>query len=262
MITQTVDSVHILNSQKEVTLTTVKHVFAHHELVVNNKNAIPIVTTPEYWPISILIIGLVLVILLRVKSPKKFFMLLQSFFFYSAAKQLIREDYRLNKGSSLVLILLFVLNFPFFLVKATGVYSFFPHSFNTFFVYLIFLVILILLYTTKVFFLKMTEFLTQNKSIGDEYIHYTFLSIKAMGLFLYPVLVFMEYSNVQPVLLIILGLLTCMGFYAIRILRGILVLFNSGKVSIFHLFLYLCTLELIPLIVLIKILMSGKLIFS
>jgi hypothetical protein len=104
--------------------------------------------------------------------------------------------------------------------------------------------------------------LTRNHLLTDEYAYYAFLSIKGAGLFLYPILVFLEYSQLSNFSSIVAGLIVCATFYILRLVRGMLILINSGGVSVFHLFLYLCGLEIIPLIVIIKILISGILVFS
>jgi len=247
---------------KALNLTPVTHVFISHELAIKNDFAVPINKTENYWAAVILMMSLSLMVLIRVTSPKKFFILIRSFFSFNAAKQLIREDYRLNKGSSLILIFLFLINFPFLLFKINSAYHFFSYSFSGLYFYFILMFLVVVVYFVKIVFIKMIGSLTRNLALSDEYVYYSFLSIKAAGLFIYPVLIFLEYSQLQTLSLIVVGLLACSTFYALRLVRGMLILINSDGVSVFHLFLYLCGLEIIPLIVIIKILVSGILVFS
>lgn len=246
----------------QVNLTSINHIFTTHQLAVKNQSAIPMLKSENYWVAVLLMIGLSLIVLVRVTSPKKFFTLIRSFFSFNAAKQLIREDYRLNKGSSLILIFLFLANFPFLLVKINEYYMLFPYSFNGFYFYLILLLLVVSVYFVKFVFLKLVGALTRNHLLTDEYAYYAFLSIKGAGLFLYPILVFLEYSQLSNFSSIVAELIVCATFYILRLVRGMLILINSGGVSVFHLFLYLCGLEIIPLIVIIKILISGILVFS
>jgi hypothetical protein len=43
----------------------------------------------------------------------------------------------------------------------------------------------------------------------------------------------------------------------IRVLRGVLIGFNSIRVSKFYLFLYLCTLEILPFVIMAKLFMQN-----
>ncbi len=247
---------------KAVNLTPINHIFTSHQLPIKNNSGILLDKNDNYWIAVLLMLGLSLVVLIRVTSPKKFFILIRSFFSFNAAKQLIREDYRLNKGSSLILIFLFLVNFPFLLFKINEYYKLYPYSFNDFYFYLILLFLVVLSYFVKFVFLKIMGSLTRNQLLADEYSYYSFLSIKGAGLFVYPALIFLEYSQISNVSFIVAGLVICATFYVLRLVRGMLILINSDGVSIFHLFLYLCGLEIIPLIVIIKILISGILVFS
>jgi hypothetical protein len=90
----------------------------------------------------------------------------------------------------------------------------------------------------------------------DEYIFNIFLSANAIGLFLFPVIICLEYANISARYLMNIGLFMLLLFYTIRVLKGIAIAYVSGRFSVFHLFLYLCALEILPLIVLIKLLVS------
>lgn len=245
-----------------INVTPINHVFSSHQLPIKSKLPIPIEKTESYWVAVMLMLGLSLIVLIRVTSPKKFFILIRSFFSFNAAKQLIREDYRLNKGSSLILIFLFLANFPFLLFKINEYYKLIPYTFSGFYFYLLILLFVALTYFFKFVFLKLMGSLTRNQTLADEYAYYSFLSIKGTGLFVYPVLVFLEYSQLSNFTFILVGLAICATFYVLRLVRGMLILINSDGVSVFHLFLYLCGLEIIPLIVIIKILIGGILVFS
>lgn len=257
-----IDTIKDSLPSKSLNLTPINHIFTSHQLAIKNKGAIPLEKSENYWVAVLLVLGLSLIVLVRVTSPKKFFILIRSFFSFNAAKQLIREDYRLNKGSSLILIFLFLVNFPFLLFKINEYYNVFPYSFNRFYFYLVLLLLVVVLYFVKLVFLKFIGSLTRNQLLADEYAYYTFLSIKGAGLFVYPALIFLEYSQLSNLPFVVAALLICATFYVLRLVRGMLILINSDGVSVFHLFLYLCGLEIIPLIVIIKILVSGILVFS
>jgi hypothetical protein len=99
--------------------------------------------------------------------------------------------------------------------------------------------------------------LFNSREMVEEYINHIFFSIKAIGVFIFPLLVLLEFSKLNPLPLVVFGLLICLLFYSIRVSRGIILLMNNKLISFSHIFLYFCALEILPLIVIIKIMMSG-----
>jgi len=63
------------------------------------------------------------------------------------------------------------------------------------------------------------------------------------------------FRQVSPSVFIYAGYAIIGGFLAVRLIRGLAIGFNSSRVSKFYLFLYLCTLEILPFIVLVKLIM-------
>lgn len=76
---------------------------------------------------------------------------------------------------------------------------------------------------------------------------------RSMGLMLFPVVALINYypSN-NPLYMVLLGIFIVVVFYIFLIQRGIYILLRK-QFSIFYLFLYLCTLEFLPLLLLYKI---------
>jgi hypothetical protein len=75
---------------------------------------------------------------------------------------------------------------------------------------------------------------------------------RALGLFLFPVVAVLVFSPaINQYYLIITGLIFITIFYGMALQRGILILLKK-QFSIFYLFLYLCTLEILPLVLLFK----------
>lgn len=70
------------------------------------------------------------------------------------------------------------------------------------------------------------------------------------GIFIFPVLLLAIYWESEPFIWIAAGLLSIMLIY--RFIRSISIGLSNSKFSVFYLILYLCTLEILPLIVLAK----------
>ncbi len=76
---------------------------------------------------------------------------------------------------------------------------------------------------------------------------------RVLGLFLFPFVVVIAFSPLlNPLFFLIPGLILTGIFYGMALLRGIILLLKK-QFSIFYLFLYLCTLEILPLFLIYKI---------
>jgi hypothetical protein len=78
------------------------------------------------------------------------------------------------------------------------------------------------------------------------------------GIVLMPLLACMAFAQQEVFFYITLATISLI--YTFRILREALIGFTVIKFSVFHLFLYLCTLEILPMIVLAKILTRNMIL--
>ena len=76
---------------------------------------------------------------------------------------------------------------------------------------------------------------------------------RAAGIVLFPIVALIAYSPFEnPMIAVFLGVFTVVGFYLMLLKRGISILLKK-QFPIFYLFLYLCTLEFLPLLLIYKI---------
>ncbi len=81
---------------------------------------------------------------------------------------------------------------------------------------------------------------------------------RILGLVLFPVVAIINYyPSENPVFIVHLGLFIVVVFYALLLQRGVKILLKK-QFSIFYLFLYLCTLEFVPLFLIYKVVVSLK----
>jgi len=252
------DSLNNTDSLLNIQINEVKteHVFTNHELIKKNKEPITQQINDDIWTSALLTLVFIFLVIFRVTSEKKYLLILKSFFSFSSSRQLLREDYRINKGTSILLIVIFLISFSFFLLKINYFYNFYTVEHSLSFFFIIFLILLII-YSFKFMSLISLTSLYNSKEMVEEYINHIFFSIKATGVFIFPLLVLLEFSPLNPLPIVAIGCLICLFFYSVRISRGIILLMNNKLISFSHIFLYFCTLEILPLIVIIKILMSG-----
>jgi hypothetical protein len=232
------------------------HIFSGHELKATSLEPKPIEKNKTVWPVFVFLLGFVLLVTIRVTSARRFFLLLKACFTLAASRQLMREDYKLNKASSVLFSIVFLLHFSYFLYKINQFYGYIHYAFNDILFYFCIVLSVLALYFFKILMARLVARLVLAYTEMDEYIFNIFLSTNAIGLFLFPVIICLEYAYIPAHYLMNIGLFILLLFYTIRILKGIVIAYVSGRFSVFHLFLYLCALEILPLIVLIKLLVS------
>jgi len=196
----------------------------------------------------VLLIGLAYV---KVAFPRRFYSVFRMFVALRFVRQAAREDALLTHGSGTILSLVFVFSGALLLVHTFDFFGWrlFLSSPSGFSWFLIFSAMIMAVYAVKYFGLWLVKFLFDTDSGLNQYLYDTWLINCVLGIALLPLLLIVTYSGWEAsdtVLKIALGLVGL--FYLYRLIRGI----STGlsyNVSIFYLFLYLCTLEILPLIV-------------
>ncbi|MFL5754072.1 MAG: DUF4271 domain-containing protein [Bacteroidia bacterium] len=244
------------DSIKPVPSNTYEHIFSGHLLHPIHSAAESNKAEKSYWPVFVLLFSFILLVYLRVNSSRRFFQIIRAFFSLSYTRQLVREEYRLNKGTSIALIVLFIITASIFLYKLNSYYGFVEFSIPGFPSFLVICLSILFVYSLKILINRLLSFLVDETERLDEYIFNVFMMNKATGFFLFPVVIALQYIKVDPHYLFVCGLVIAGFFYAIRLFRGFVIGYAGRGISIFHLFLYLCTLEILPLVVLIKLLVS------
>jgi hypothetical protein len=101
--------------------------------------------------------------------------------------------------------------------------------------------------------LKMAALFTGAYQAFNEYIHHTFVYLKNAGVYVLPVIVSIPYlPDPWPGHVIHLGWIVFAFFWLMKLIRGIKLCFLQ-RLSILYMFLYLCTLEIAPLLVTYKL---------
>ena len=89
------------------------------------------------------------------------------------------------------------------------------------------------------------------------YIFNTFLINNILGIALLPFVCLIAYNQmISASWLILIAVILAGTAFAYRMFRGVLVGLSMPSFSLLYLFLYLCTLEIAPLLILIRIIVS------
>jgi hypothetical protein len=204
------------------------------------------------WFTYIVFFSLLLFIIAKRTSEKYIPLLFRSITNFSLSSKLFREqNISFMQGSAIMEIFyLLVLGlFGFQVLKYFGL----SLPFTGFISFFLILGMLIFFFLVKLLLYRLLGFLSETLPDTNEYLFNMKNHNKVLGILLFPVVGFSAwYPTYNPRLFMITGLALIMVFYLIYLVRGMQILLKKHY-SIFYLFLYLCTLEILPLLLLIRI---------
>jgi hypothetical protein len=173
---------------------------------------------------------------------------------YQVSVRLFHERNILFRNVSFALHATFYINlglFIFYLIENFGYTQLFPNNFLSMFTYSI---AFFILYSIKLLSGKIISYIFLFQEEFAEYIHNVFLFNKNIGLLLFPIIIIYPFiaENIKP-LLIYTGLILIIIMLLLRMYRGFQIIMRKG-VNMFYLILYLCAVEILPVLLLVKVL--------
>lgn len=207
-----------------------------------------------FWVFAILLFCVSLIGYMRIFYSARFNNHIKSFLVPRLANQLMREEYSLTHPVSIFLSLNFFLMVSLIALlwmnrlRAT---EYFSLSFTSL---LLLFVFVVGIYFIKIIFLKLIGYFLNKPQETDDYIFTIFLLNQGVGIILLPMLVLICYgsAHLQTIFFVISFVL--LGFFFLyRISRGGMQALNFGT-PVFYIFMYLCALEILPLLIGIKLL--------
>jgi hypothetical protein len=159
----------------------------------------------------------------------------------------------ITQNTFLVMHFLFAVNAGLFLYLTGYFFDILP-DIGHFYTFLLLIAGVFLIYQIKFLILFMLGFFFDQLKAFTEYIHTISLYNKFLGILLLPILAGMVLMNEQFTgIFIYAGIVLIVLAYIIRVIRGAGIILEKGF-SVFYMFLYLCALEILPLLVVYKLL--------
>lgn len=212
-------------------------------------------STITVWPLIVLLLVLILYVSTSILNPKKFFHLLSSSFSLQAAKQLYREDYRLNKRISIFFTINFILVLSFLAFKTNEYFNkALLSEYTSIAQYLFFVIIVIFAYSIKFLVVNFLSFFLKIEDLGREYLFNVLVFCHSLSFIIYPFVIFLQFSKVPSRYFLYPSLIISGGFYVLRLIRMLYIAYSEQNIRIIHIFMYLCALEILPLLILVKFL--------
>jgi hypothetical protein len=224
-------------------------------------NVLPLASSgfTNNWIFWIILAGFAILTTTRYYHEKRLRLFASSIFKRSAALQLIRESPVYSHRSFFPLLAIYIISVTLLIHQAVEIFS--PGStegFKTVLIFLQFLGIYIAFSIAKISVIWLISVTFKNTETAKEYIQNILIYNLVLGMLLLPLLLLIIYTYHELFLYIAVGLAVLI--IGLRFIRGIAIGLSDSKFSLFHLFLYLCTLEILPVLITAKFL--SKYFFS
>jgi hypothetical protein len=113
------------------------------------------------------------------------------------------------------------------------------------------------IYLVKFITLKFSGWIFDRKEAADTYTFIVFLLNKLLGVFLVPFSIVIAYAGGNFLdIIVTLSYALIGGFFLYRFFLAYSALRNELKISLLHFFIYLCAFEIIPVILIYKVLLD------
>ena len=204
------------------------------------------------WITILIVLALILFATVRATSSKYISDLFQSLVNYNTSFRMFREkNYPISHGVT-QLNIIFYFTFSLFLFQVGDAFNLeLAHS--NFLFFLISLGIVLGYFFVKKIAYYALGLVFEGTAETNEYLFNMDVFNRILGIVLFPIVALINYYPADnPLFIVYTGIFTVGIFYAFLLQRGISILLKK-QFSIFYLFLYLCTLEFLPLLLIYKV---------
>ncbi|MFD2966989.1 DUF4271 domain-containing protein [Sphingobacterium bambusae] len=198
------------------------------------------------------VFGLFLAVgIVRLLFPGDFAMIVQAYYSERTLQQISKEDNMLTSWPYILLYLIFSLALGLFILLLDS--AFLHHDALNWNNYLRTTAVVGLLFILKIILIRFISFVFEIGRVVREYVTVLYLVYFNSMLFLMPMLLAVTLipANYFKFVLILFSVVVAM-LFIYRFLRTAFRLFGNLKFSVFYLILYLCALEVAPILILVK----------
>lgn len=229
-----------------------QHIFENHLLQPLHHNPLLKSGDEQIWPSVFLITCLALLVLVKVRFFSKVIKIVQSTFSLSALQQLEREELNPFRIYSVLLNLFFILNLSFLSYKINTIYKFILADKPDLVQFFFFLALIMFISGLKAISNRVLGHFTNERKVISEYVVNSLFINQTFGLLLFPWMILIQLSTLNPVIfisgaLIVLALSVLLKWY-----RGVMIGLVEERIGLLQIFSYFCSLEILPIFVLVK----------
>ncbi|MGD2033856.1 MAG: DUF4271 domain-containing protein [Bacteroidales bacterium] len=210
-----------------------------------------------HWTLIIGFISIFIFIVLKTYYQKAMVQVMNTLVNFQISEKMLREKNIIVRRAFLFLNLNFILIFSLFVLLVVRLLGFQIHE-NYFQSYILITAGVVIILLARMILLYLTGILFNSLSVVTEYIHNIYLINKNLGIILLP-LVFISLYSSPPIskIILIMGVIMICIATIFKYLRGLQIIIKNDVLK-FYSFLYLCTLELLPVVVSLKIIITLR----
>ncbi len=230
------------------------NIWQHHELKQVHDSPRQIHDTNPDWMFLLILFVLTVLTYLRIFYRKNLMEIISACFNNNLTNQIVRDENLLVQRASIMLNVTFSIIAASFIFLVSVHYNWSLGGINSGFSRFVFLTLIVsAAFTLKFLVLRFCGFLFNLERETATYIFNIFIINNLLGIILIPFIALILFGNIFGASsLIIEAVCLILIAYLYRIGRGILIAVRYTSFSPVYLFLYLCALEISPLLVLIK----------
>ncbi len=209
------------------------------------------------WQIIILVISIFLLGFVKAFSNNRFNQGIKAIFNYGVALEITREEKVFFHRSNILFTVIHLLTGALFIFQLKELVDTDMYSLNSFTFFSLILAFLAGIYSVKYLFFKFFASIFNENSVAPEYIFNVSLYNNLLG-FLLIIILCITYFSLLPFAFILtyIALPIILITFILRLGRLFLIGIRKG-ILYFYIFVYLCTLEILPLVVLYRIFVHG-----
>lgn len=214
----------------------------------------PLVPFQPDWIFWVLLGMFLLITWIQILNPQRLRLIISALVSKRDLHQLEREGNLLNERISIALSLIYVFSSAMMIYQVLQLIFHQTSSIPPFRLYLLLTLAVAGFWSFKVFIMNLLAHIFQTEGTNHAYKLNILITISFLGLLMIPILVVAIYLKSVWALYIGLGFIG--SFSLFRLIKGFLIGISLMRFSYFFLFVYLCTLEILPLLVAAKLIMD------
>ncbi len=207
------------------------------------------------WISIILLIAFILIGWIRFFNKRYFFSVIKSPFIYQYSTNIVKEKDSLTGRVSFVFNITYFLSLSLFIFQIFDFFKISLYHDNSLLLYSLIISSLLVLNIYRFITSKLIGFLFMKEAVFNEYFYNLNLFNKNIGLFIFPFVIlyrFVEINNYK--LIVISGLIILLLYMFLFVIRSFQIIIKNN-VSIFYMILYLCTFEIAPFLIAVKVIL-------
>ncbi len=210
----------------------------------------------EIWVLGLIVLLVLFFAIIKFAFSKELEIIVQSLYSNRVLAQINKEDTLFNSWPFIFLYVLFGFTIGIFLYLC-GRYYKINYAYTGFQWFFILSMLVLGLFTLKIILLRVLGFLFDIQRIVREYISILYLSYFNTAIFFLPLVIAFSLSPFRYAsIYIYLAIALLCSIFVLQFIRAGANVLSNYQFSKTYLFIYLCTLEICPLLILIKVLMN------